>query len=70
MDLKPTLNDWMEAHRALLQEETRLMSVAAQVAACQSNVQALKEQQARLVQSREHADSVYAQVMELLRASQ
>jgi hypothetical protein len=70
MDCKPTLNDWMEAHQVLLQEETRLMSLAAQVAARHSDVQALEHQQARLVRSREHADNVYAQVMESLRASQ
>ena len=67
MACKPTLSDWMEAHRALLTEERKLMDVAAEVASCQCGTAALRDQQARLVLCREHADDLYAQVMEELR---
>jgi hypothetical protein len=67
MASKPTLSDWMAAHRALLAEETRLMFVAAEVASCHCDAGALREQQARLVRCREHADDLYTQVMEDLR---
>ena len=58
MDCKPTLNDWVQAHRELLQEETKLMLVAEKVASRRSDVAALQDQQARLLRTREHADQV------------
>ena len=67
---KPTLNDWMDAHRALLQEETTLLSMAAEVATHQADAAALHAQQSLLMRTREHADSVYAQVMQSLRDPQ
>jgi hypothetical protein len=64
-----TLVDWMNAHRAVLEEEERLNALAARVPGRHGSVEAVERQRMRVQVAQDAADAIYDAVMQELRTS-
>ena len=64
-----TLMDWINAHRAVLEEEERLNALATRHRKQQDGPEALERQRMRVQVAQDAADAIYDVVMQDLRAS-
>lgn len=64
-----TLVDWMDAHRALLEEEQRLNALAGRRLRQHDGIEALERQRMRVQVAQDAADAIYDAVMQDLRCS-
>ena len=64
-----TLMDWIDAHRAVVEEEERLNALAARHRKQQDGPEALERQRMRVQVAQDVADAIYDAVMQDLRRS-
>jgi len=64
-----TLVDWMDAHRAVIEEEQRLNDLATRHCQQREGADALERQRMRVQVAQDAADAIYDAVMQELRAS-
>ena len=64
-----TLMDWIDAHRAVLEEEDRLKTLAGRHLRQKDGPEALERQRMRVQVAQDAADAIYDAVMQDLRAS-